>query len=150
MTIGFNANSTSENSIEYTKVEESGNKFYNNNGTPIGRVYSDDNTNSERRVYVAIRERENHFHRKNNSFAIDSRTVKKLDKQWPKVDTVAILVKDTNNIFIFDLDSYINAKEENFGHGYQKFPDQSEAHTVIEGVYEFDEYYPDEIKVNTD
>lgn len=144
----MNSSDDISGSLEYTKVEDDGNKFYNKRGIPIGRVYSDDGSENGKRAYVSIREREKHFHRNNNSFAIDSRTVKELDKQWPKVDTVTILVKDTNNILIFDLDVYINAKEENQGYGYQKFPDQSEAHTIIENAYEFDEYYPDEIQIN--
>jgi hypothetical protein len=131
---------------KYEKFDGDGNKFFNNSGTLIGQVYDD--VTGDGRVYVSMRKREKHFHRNHNSFAIDSRTVKNIVNQWPNVETVAIFVIDTNNVLLFDIESYVNAKEDNQRHGYQRFPDQSEAHTFSENAFEFENYYPEELTVD--
>lgn len=145
MTIGLNPSDVPE-PLELKETNDSENGFYNNGGQLIGKIY--DSPTHDAQMYVSYRKKAKHYHRNNNSYAIDTRVVKDLDKQWPDVEYIAIFVIDEGRILLFDLDTYLNAKEENQGFGYQRFPETTEAHTVYEEVDNFDgDYYPDHINI---
>lgn len=146
MTIGLSSGDIPE-PLELEKVDKSDAGFFNNRGNYIGQIYESPSHNC--RVYVTFRTEEKHYMRKHNSYAVDKNVIDDLRVQWPNVEKVAIFVADQGKILIFDLDTYENALQDNFGFGPQYFPEQTEAHTVYEKAFDLDknDWYPDSINI---
>lgn len=142
MTIGLRDTRVPE-PLELNKLDIDDSMFFNQRGIPIGTVY--DSPSHDCRMYVSFRKKEKHFMRKYNSYAIDSYVVEKLDDEWNDVEMVAVFVIDEGEIFLFDLDTYLDADEDNEGFGDQRFPHVNTAEVVYEGAYGSTEMYPEEI-----
>lgn len=144
MTVGLNPSNVPEK-LTLEKPSKDANKFFNEKGDLVGVIYHSPSHDTD--MYVSFRNKEKHFHRKHNSFAIDTSIIKTLVEKYPSVDQIAIFVIDKGNILLFDVDTYANAKEDFFGYGHQLFPEQTEAHTVYTKIFDFNKWYPETIEI---
>lgn len=144
MTLGLgDINELNESlSLEQVKDEEARYTFnHKGRNVLIGCVYKNED---DEYVYVSYREKDSHYMYKHDGYPLNVSVIEELQEQFDISEIV--IVEDRRNIYIFNIEQYMNADAFNEGYGDQKCAELDSCVSEFTGVSHIaGTYYPDEL-----